>query len=75
MDINYLRFLKFVEELPVYTPKKLYLKLEEFSYRGQEKARKLACVMAYTHIRRIKMIYEKKKFCLKSFLQRPIIFS
>lgn len=60
LDLPYSRFLKFVEELPLYTPKELYVKLEELGYRGQEKARKLASVMAYRHIKRIKMIYQMK---------------
>lgn len=56
---NYSRFLKFVNNLPLYKPKELYIKLEELGYRGQERARKLACVMAYRHVKRIKAIFEK----------------
>src|SRR3954471_17372212 len=50
-------FIKFVRELPVIPPKKIFAKLEEAGYRGQDEARRAVSLMAYRHIRRIKRIY------------------
>jgi ATP-dependent Clp protease ATP-binding subunit ClpX len=50
-------FIKFVRELPVIPPKKIFGKLEEAGYRGQEEARRAVALMAYRHVRRIKRIY------------------
>jgi len=50
-------FIKFVRELPVIPPKKIFAKLEELGYRGQDDARRAAALMAYRHVRRIKRIY------------------
>src|SRR4051794_9857333 len=50
-------FLKFVRELPVIPPKRIYTRLEELGYRGQEEARRAVSLMAYRHIKRIKRIY------------------
>ncbi len=50
-------FLKYVRELPVVAPKKIYAQLEEAGYRGQDEARRAVSLMAYRHIRRIKRIY------------------
>src|SRR3954462_4254205 len=50
-------FIKFVRELPVIPPKKIFQKLEEAGYRGQEEARRAVSLMAYRHIKRIKRIY------------------
>ena len=50
-------FIKFVRELPVIPPKKIYQKLEEAGYRGQDEARRAVSLMAYRHVRRIKRIY------------------
>ncbi len=50
-------FIKFVRELPVIPPKKIFSRLEEFGYRGQEEARRAVALMAYRHVRRIKRIY------------------
>ena len=50
-------FLKFVRELPTLAPKKIFHKLEEAGYRGQDQARKAISLMAYRHVRRIKRIY------------------
>src|SRR5499426_4712055 len=50
-------FIKFVRELPVVPPKKIFERLEEFGYRGQEEARRAVSLMAYRHVRRIKRIY------------------
>jgi len=50
-------FIKFVRELPVIPPKKIFTKLEELGYRGQEEARRAIALMAYRHVRRIKRIY------------------
>ncbi|MCU1281438.1 MAG: ATPase domain protein [bacterium] len=50
-------FIKFVRELPVIPPKKIFTKLEEAGYRGQDEARRAVSLMAYRHIKRIKRIY------------------
>jgi ATP-dependent Clp protease ATP-binding subunit ClpX len=50
-------FIKFVRELPVIPPKRIYTRLEELGYRGQEEARRAVSLMAYRHIRRVKRIY------------------
>src|SRR6478672_12295546 len=50
-------FIKFVRELPVIPPKKIFQKLEEAGYRGQDEARRGVSLMAYRHVRRIKRIY------------------
>ena len=50
-------FIKFVRELPVIPPRKIFAKLEELGYRGQDDARRAASLMAYRHVRRIKRIY------------------
>ena len=50
-------FIKFVRELPVIPPKRIFARLEELGYRGQEEARRAVSLMAYRHIRRVKRIY------------------
>src|SRR5262249_53199274 len=50
-------FIKFVRELPVVPPKKIFQRLEELGYRGQEEARRAVALMAYRHVRRVKRIY------------------
>jgi ATP-dependent Clp protease ATP-binding subunit ClpX len=50
-------FIKFVRELPVLPPKKIYSRLEELGYRGQDEARRAVSLMAYRHVRRVKRIY------------------
>jgi ATP-dependent Clp protease ATP-binding subunit ClpX len=50
-------FIKFVKELPVIPPKKIFAKLEEMGYRGQEEARRAVSLMAYRHVKRVKRIY------------------
>lgn len=57
---EYLEFVEFVRNLPLYNPEELYKLLEEKGYRGQERARKMVCVLAYRHLKRIKMLYEYK---------------
>ncbi len=50
-------FIKYVRELPVVAPRRIYAQLEEAGYRGQDEARRAVSLMAYRHIRRIKRIY------------------
>src|SRR5689334_3290260 len=50
-------FIKFVRELPVIPPKKIFTRLEELGYRGQDAARRAVSLMAYRHVRRVKRIY------------------
>src|SRR5262245_49950989 len=51
------QFIKYVRELPVLPPKKMFHRLEEAGYRGQPEARRAVSLMAYRHVRRIKRIY------------------
>lgn len=50
-------FIKFVRDLPVYSPKVIFARLEELGYRGQGEARRAVSLMAYRHVRRVKRIY------------------
>jgi ATP-dependent Clp protease ATP-binding subunit ClpX len=50
-------FIKFVRELPIIPPKKIFTRLEEAGYRGQDEARRAVSLMAYRHVKRIKRIY------------------
>jgi ATP-dependent Clp protease ATP-binding subunit ClpX len=50
-------FIKFVRELPVIPPKRIFARLEELGYRGQDDARRAVALMAYRHVRRVKRIY------------------
>ncbi|MBI4510200.1 MAG: AAA family ATPase [Deltaproteobacteria bacterium] len=50
-------FVKFVRELPVIPPQKIFSRLEELGYRGQEGARRAVSLMAYRHVRRVKRLY------------------
>src|SRR5262249_62380611 len=38
-------------------PKRIFARLEELGYRGQEEARRAVSLMAYRHVKRIKRIY------------------
>jgi ATP-dependent Clp protease ATP-binding subunit ClpX len=50
-------FIKFVRELPDLSPRQMFAMLEEHGYRGQDEARRAACLLAYRHVRRVKRIY------------------
>ena len=50
-------FVKFVRELPLAPPKKIFAQLEEHGYRGQDAARRAVSLLAYRHVRRIKRLY------------------
>src|SRR5262245_4900226 len=50
-------FIKFVRELPVIPPKRIFARLAELGYHGQEEARRAVSLMAYRHIKRVKRIY------------------
>src|SRR5262245_37202678 len=50
-------FVKFVRELPAMAPRRIFTRLEELGYRGQDEARRAVSLMAYRHVRRIKRIY------------------
>src|SRR5215468_3819462 len=50
-------FIKFVRELPVIPPKRIFTRLGELGYRGQEEARRAVSLMAYRHVKRVKRIY------------------
>jgi ATP-dependent Clp protease ATP-binding subunit ClpX len=49
-------FVKFVRELPLLPPKRVFSRLEELGYRGQEEARRAVSLMAYRHVKRIRRI-------------------
>ena len=46
-----------LKEIPSIPPSEMFKRLEELGYRGQEKARRAVCLLAYRHIRRLKMIH------------------
>ncbi len=50
-------FVKFVRELPLVPPKKIFDQLAEHGYRGQDAARRAVALVAYRHVRRIKRLY------------------
>ena len=50
-------FIKFVRELPALAPRRIFARLEELGYRGQDEARRAVSLMAYRHVRRIKRVY------------------
>jgi len=50
-------FIKFVRELPVIPPKKIFTRLGELGYHGQEEARRAVALMAYRHVKRVKRVY------------------
>src|SRR5260221_7816424 len=50
-------FIKFVPERPVIPPKRIFSKLDDLGYRGQEEARRAVSLMAYRHVKRVKRIY------------------
>lgn len=50
-------FVKFVRNIPSEAPNTMFQQLEEYGYRGQVRARRALCLMAYRHVRRIKRIY------------------
>ncbi len=50
-------FVKFVRELPLPPPKKIFAQLAEHGYRGQDAARRAVALVAYRHVRRIKRLY------------------
>lgn len=51
------QFVKFVRELPVFSPRQIFSRLEELGYRGQDSARRALSLMAYRHVRRIKRLH------------------
>ncbi len=51
------QFIKYVRELPIYSPTKIFQKLEEGGYRGQIEARRAVALGAYRHVRRIRRLY------------------
>ncbi len=50
----------YLRDLEVEPPSVLFRRLEELGYKGQEEARRAACLMAYRHIRRLRRIYIDK---------------
>lgn len=50
-------FRKFLEGLPEFSPRDLDAQLEALGYRGQETARRAACLGAYRHVRRLKRLF------------------
>lgn len=50
----------FFATIPLIPPTKIFDMLSSLGYKGQEKARKSICLMAYRHIKRLKLIHLKK---------------
>jgi ATP-dependent Clp protease ATP-binding subunit ClpX len=51
------RLKKFVGDIPVLSPQKIWAELETLGYKGQNEQRKALSLMAYRHIRRLKRLY------------------
>lgn len=49
--------LRFLSSVPLFTPEEMFNILHEKGYRGQEDARKSVCLLAYRHIKRLKLIF------------------
>ncbi len=50
----------FVQSIPLPTPKQISQELENLGYRGQESSRRAACLAAYRHVKRLKLLHLKK---------------
>jgi len=50
-------FIKFVNDLPVLSPRQIFDELQRLGYRGQVLPRRVVSLMAYRHLRRIRRIY------------------
>ena len=48
---------QFFEQIPLFSPQKMFDLLSEYHYKGQEEARKAVTLLAYRHVRRLKRIY------------------
>ena len=48
---------KFVDELPLLTPREIFDELETRGYKGQDEQRRAVSLMAYRHVRRLKRIH------------------
>lgn len=63
-------FYKFIESLPMPSPKDMFDRLTELGYKSQEEARRAVCLLAYRHLRRIKKVHlegvERRKIPPKS---------
>ncbi|MBI2891422.1 MAG: AAA family ATPase [Nitrospirae bacterium] len=53
-------YLEYIQHIPAYSPREMYVLLTERGYRGQEVARKSVTLFAYRHIRRIKQIFTER---------------
>lgn len=49
--------IEFYRKIPLIPPKEIYYRLEKLGYRGQDAARRLICLMAYRHVKRLKKVY------------------
>ena len=50
-------FQGFVEDLPMPSPREIFLRLEELGYVGQDSGRRSLALMAHRHVRRIKYLH------------------
>ena len=50
-------FTRYVQGLPLPSPREIYARLEELGYRGQEIPRRAVALMAYRHVRRLKRLF------------------
>jgi ATP-dependent Clp protease ATP-binding subunit ClpX len=48
---------QFFEQIPLYSPKKMFDLLSKYRYKGQQQARRALTLMAYRHVRRLKRIH------------------
>lgn len=50
----------FIQTVPLHSPKKIFEELENLGYRGQDRARKAVSLAAYRHVKRLKLLHNKR---------------
>ncbi len=49
----------FIQNVPLYSPKKVFEELEKLGYRGQTRARRAISLAAYRHVKRLQLLHNK----------------
>jgi len=49
----------FIQNVPLYSPKKVFEELEKLGYRGQARARRAISLAAYRHVKRLQLLHNK----------------
>ncbi|MDA2918458.1 AAA family ATPase [Desulfobacterota bacterium AH_259_B03_O07] len=50
----------FIQNVPLYSPKKVFEELEKLGYRGQARARRAISLAAYRHVKRLQLLHNKR---------------